>query len=167
MRPDARLADEHVVRLLGQHEAARARERVEAGLGERAELVLAVAVGEVREHEERQPVGRLLVERAEDPRVVGVARAALEQRFGFLAAVAAEVRVQQVDHRPQMAAFLDVDLEEVAQIVERRAGEPEMPLLLDGCRLGVALRDDQPPQVRRGIRPALPATRARPCARRS
>ena len=42
----ARLADEHVVRLLRQHEARRARERIEAALREREELVLAVAVGE-------------------------------------------------------------------------------------------------------------------------
>ena len=125
-----------------------ARQRIEARFGERAELVLAVAIGEEREHEERQPVGRLFVERAEDPRIVGVARAALEQRFGLLAAVAAEIRVQQIHHRPQMAPFLDVDLEQVAQVVERRAGEPEMALLLDRRRLGVALRDDEAPQVR-------------------
>ena len=56
MRADAGLADEHVMRFLGQHEAARARERIEARLGKRAELILAVAVGEEREHEERQPV---------------------------------------------------------------------------------------------------------------
>ena len=46
------LADEHVMRLLGEHEARGARERVEAALGERLELVLAVAVGEHREAEE-------------------------------------------------------------------------------------------------------------------
>ncbi len=136
------------MRFLGQHEPRRARERVEAGLGERAELILAVAVGEIGEHEEREPVRRLLVERAQDPRIVGVARAALEQRLGLLAAVAAEVRVQQVHHRPQVAAFLDVDLEEIAQVVERRAGEAEMALLLDRRGLGVALRHDQPAQIR-------------------
>src|SRR5205823_7850902 len=113
---------------------------------ERAELVLAVAVGEVGEHEKREPVGRLLVERAEDARMVGIARAPLEQRFGFLAAVAAEVRLEQVDHRPEVPAFLDVHLEEVAKIVERRAGETKMALLLDRGRLGITLRDDQPPK---------------------
>ncbi len=92
--------------------------------------------------------GRLLVERAENARIVGVARAALEQRLGLFAAVAAEVAMQQVDHRPQVAAFLDVDLEQVAQVVERGAGEPEMALLLDRRGLGVALRDDDPAQVR-------------------
>ncbi len=143
----AALAHEHVVRFLGQHEPARARERIEARFRERRELVLAVAIGEVREHEERQPVRSGLVERAQDARIVGVARAALEQAFRFLAAVAPEVRLQQVHHRPQVPAFLDVHLEEIAQVVQRRAGEPEVALLLDRCRLGVALRDDQAAQV--------------------
>ena len=137
-----------MMRLLGQHEAAGARERIEARLGQRAELKLAVAVGEEREHEERQPVRRRFVERAEDARVVGVAGTALEQRFRLLAAVAAEMRVQQVHHRPQVAAFLDVDLEQVAQVVERRTGEAEVALLLDRRRLGITLGDDQPAQVR-------------------
>ncbi len=144
---DARLADEHVVRFLGQHEARRAGQRVEAAFGERAQLVLAVAVGEVGEHEERQPVGRPLVEGAEDARVVGIPRAALEQRLGFLAAVAAEMLVQQVDHRPQVAAFLDVDLEEIPKVVLARAGQAEVALLLDRGRLGVALGDDDPAKI--------------------
>jgi hypothetical protein len=54
--------------------------------------------------------------------------------------------VQQVDHRPQVAAFLDVDLEQVAQVVERRRGVAEQALLLDRRRLGVALGDDQAAQ---------------------
>ena len=54
----AGLADEHVMGLFRQHEAAGARERIEAAFGERGELHLAVAVGEEGEHEERQPVGR-------------------------------------------------------------------------------------------------------------
>src|SRR3546814_8781610 len=53
---DAGLAHEHVVGLLGQHEAAGARERIEARFGERGELELAVAVLEIGEHEEGQPV---------------------------------------------------------------------------------------------------------------
>src|SRR5579863_1298672 len=69
----ARFADEKVVRLFGQHEAAGARQRIEARFGQARELILAVAVGEMREHEVRQPVGRLLVERAENARVVNVA----------------------------------------------------------------------------------------------
>ena len=60
-----------------------------------------------------------------------VAAAALEQRLAFLAAVAAEVLVQQVDHRPQVAAFLDVHLEQVAQVVLARAGQAQVALLLD------------------------------------
>ena len=77
---------------------------------------------------------RRLVERAEDARLVGIARAALQQLLGLLAAVAAEVRVEQVDHRPQVTAFLDVDLEQVAQVVERRRGRAEDALLLDATR---------------------------------
>ena len=60
------------------------------------------------------------------PRMRGcfVAAAAVEQRFAFLATVAAEVFVQQVDHRPQVAAFFHVHLEQVAQVVlaRRRSG---------------------------------------------
>ena len=131
------------------------------------ELELAVAIGEVREHEEREPVGRPLVEGAEDARIVGVARAALEQRVGFLAAVASEIAMQQVHHRPQVAAFLDVHLEEVAQVVQRRAVQAEMALLLDRRGLGVALRDDDAAQVRAMLaRHVLPCGLAR-CARRS
>jgi len=69
----ARRADEHVVRLLLQHELAGSRKRVERRLLQRPQLVLAVAVGEVREHEELQPVGGVLVERTEDARGVRVA----------------------------------------------------------------------------------------------
>ena len=144
---DAGLADEHVVRFLGQHEPRRARQRIERALRQRQQLRLAVAVGEHREHEEVEPVVDRLVERFEDARLVAVAALALEQLLGFVAAVAAEVRVQQVDHRPQVAAFLDVHLEQVAQVVEARAALAEQPLLLDAGRLGVALRDDQAAQL--------------------
>src|SRR6185436_14571565 len=88
-----------------------------------------------------------LVERLEDARLVAVAALALEQLLRLVAAVAAEVGVQQVDHRPEMASFLDVHLEQVPQIVEARAALAEQPLLLDARRLGVALGDDQPPQL--------------------
>ena len=72
----------------------------------------------------------------------------LQQLFRFLAAVAAEVGVQQVDHGPEMAAFLDVDLEQVAQVVEGGTGMAEQALLFDGGGLGVALRDDEAAQDR-------------------
>ena len=140
-------ADEHVVRLLLEHELTGAAQRVERGLFECAELVLAVPVGEVGEHEEGQPVRRLLVEGAEDARRVEVAGVALQQRLRLLPPVAPEVGVQQVDHRPQVPALLHVDLEQVAQVVEARGGLPEPALLLHRCRLGVALDDDQPLQV--------------------
>ena len=110
------------------------------------QLHLAVTVGEEREHVKRQPVRRRFVERAEHARLVGVAGAALQEFGGFLAAVAAEIFLQQIDHRPEVAAFLDIDLENVAQVVERRRGLAEMALLLDRSRLGVALDDDQAAQ---------------------
>jgi len=144
--PDAGLADEQVMRFLGEHEAARPRQRIEAALGEARELILAVAVGEVREHQVREPVRRLLVERPEDARLVAVARAPLQERVGLLAAVPTEVGVEQVDHRPEVAAFLDVDLEQIAQVVERRAGRAEVALLLDRGGLGVSLGDDEAAQ---------------------
>ncbi len=146
--PDAGLADEHVVRLLGEHEAASPRQRIEARLGEAFELHLAVAVGEEGEHEEREPVRRRLVEGAQHARLVGVAGATLQQALRFLTAIAPEIFLQQVDHGPQVPPFLDIDLEQVAHVVERRRGLAEVALLLDGGRFGVALDDDQPAEHR-------------------
>src|SRR5436190_6215991 len=47
-----------------------------------------------------------------------------------------------------MPSLFDIDLEEVAQIVERGTGIAEPALLLDRGRLGVALGHDQPAQCR-------------------
>ena len=146
--PDAGFADEHVMGFLGQHEPAGARQRIEAGLRKALQLHLAVAIGERREHEERQPVGRRLVEGAEHARLVVVARAPLQQLLGLLAPVAAEIFVQEIDHCPEMPPFLDIDLEEVAHVVERGRGLAEMALLLDRSRLSIALDDDQAAQHR-------------------
>ncbi|HEX8145974.1 MAG TPA: hypothetical protein VF591_02135, partial [Pyrinomonadaceae bacterium] len=140
--PHAGLADEEVVRLLRQHELAGARERLEARLGERRELVLAVAVGEHREAEEVEPVVARLVEGFEYAGLVRVAGAPFEQGVGLVAPVAAEVAVQQVDHRPEVSALLDVHLKQIAQVVERGAGLSQTALLLDRGGLGVGLRDD-------------------------
>src|SRR5277367_5105690 len=87
----SRFADEKMMRLLGQHEAAGARQRIESRLGEARQLILAVAVSEMSEHEVRQPVGRLLVERTKDARIVRIARAPHQQCVGLFAAVASEV----------------------------------------------------------------------------
>ena len=84
--------------------------------------------------------GRLALE------LVGVAGVTRQHRVRLLAAVAAEMRVQQVDHGPEVAAFLDVHLEEVAHVVERWRSLAEMTLLLDACGLGVALDDDEAAQ---------------------
>src|SRR6266436_6517032 len=142
----SRFANEQVRRLFGQHEAAGARERIESRFGQARKLILAVAIREMRKHEVGQPVGRLLVERAEDARVVRVARPPLQQRISLFAAVASEIGVQQIDHRPQMPPFLDVHLKQIAQVVERRTRPAEMPLLLDRRRLCVALRHDESSQ---------------------
>src|SRR5258705_6446886 len=142
--PHPALAHEHVVGFLGQHEAAGARQRVEAALGQARELVLAVPVGEGAGHEEREPVRGPLVEGAQDAGLVVVAGAPLQERLRLLAAVAAEVGVEDVHHRPQVAALLDIDLEEIAQVVERRAGPAQVPLLLQRGGLGGALGHDQP-----------------------
>src|SRR5262249_32859797 len=84
-----------------------------------------------------------LIKCAEDARFVCISRVALEQFFCFFSAVAAEVGVQQVDHRPEVSAFLHIYLEQIAQIIKRRRRMPEQALLLDRCRLGVTLRDNQ------------------------
>src|SRR5436190_1325400 len=65
------------------------------------------------------------------------------ERARRLAAVASEVGVEEVGHRPEVAALLDVHLEEVAEVVERGAAGAQAPLLLDRRGLGVALGDDQ------------------------
>src|SRR5262249_55308650 len=81
-------------------------------------------------------------------------------RLGLLAAVAAEVRVEQIDHGPEVAPLLDVDLEQVAEIVERRAGPAQMALLLDRRGLRIALGHDQPAE-----HAAILARHVLPCRR--
>ena len=139
----ARGAHEHVVRLFLEHELTRPRQRVERALLQRAELVLPVPVGEVGEHEERQPVRGLLVERAEDARRVRAAGVAQQQRLGLVPAGPAEVGVQQVHHGPQVPALLHVHLEQVAQVIQAGRGQAEAALLLHRGGLGVALHHDQ------------------------
>ena len=104
------------------------------------------------------------------PRMRGLSaipRAALQERLRLLAAVAAEVGVEQVDHRPEVAALLHVDLEEVAEVVERRAGAAEMALLLDRRGLGVALGDDEATEGAAVLARHLLPRGLRPCGRRS
>ena len=160
-------ADEHVMGLLLEHEVAGAAERIEGRLPEGRQLELAVPVGEVGEEEKREPVGGGLVERTQDPRPVDIARMALEQGIGLLPSVPAEEGVQQVDHGPQVPAFLDVDLKQVAQVVQarrrlHRGGAAARPT---PARCRPAPRSAG--AGRRGTRPGSPARRARPCARRS
>ena len=141
----AGFAHVHVVGLFLEHESAGAREGVEARILQSGELELPVPVREVGEHEEGEPVGRRLVEGTEDAGPVHVAGAPLEEGVRLVASVPAEVRVQQVDHCPEVAALLDVDLQQGAEIVERGTGRAEVALLLDGGGLGVPLhRNDAP-----------------------
>ncbi len=65
--------------------------------------------------------------------------------MGFLAPISAEIFVQEIDHRPETPAFFDIHLEQVSQVVERRRRLAQMPLLLHGGRLGIALDYDQAP----------------------
>src|SRR5260370_30012995 len=85
---DSGLADKHVMRFFGEHEAAGAGERVEAGFSEGAELEFAVAVGEESKHVEGEPIGRGLVENAGEAWVVSGARTAGGAGCGVFAAVA-------------------------------------------------------------------------------
>src|SRR5262245_38236009 len=55
--------------------------------------------------------------------------------------------MQEVHHRPQMPALLDVHLKEIAQIVQTRTAPPQPALLLDTSWLGVALRHDETTQL--------------------
>ena len=51
--------------------------------------------------------------------------------------------MQQVDHRPQVATFFDVDLEQIAKVVQAGCDGAQVTLLLNGRRLGVTLDHDQ------------------------
>src|SRR5262245_6556359 len=97
---------------------ASAGERIEARFGERLELEFPITVSEVREHVKAEPVADGFVKGAQDARLVSVAGVALEQFFRFFAAITAKIRVQQIDHRPEMAALFNVHLKQIAQIVE-------------------------------------------------
>ena len=78
-----------------------------------------------------------------------------------------KIRVEEIHHRPQVARFLDVHLEEVAHVVERRRGERQPALLLHRAGLGVALRDDQAAQFVAMFARALPPSTRRRCSRRN
>ena len=47
-----------------------------------------------------------------------------------------------------MTALFHIDLKEIAQVILRWRGQTQMTLLLNGCRLSVALRDDDATQIR-------------------
>ena len=141
-----RFAHKHMMRLLGKHEPGGSRQGIEAAFAQGDQLVLAVPVREHGEHEEIEPVFDRLVERAQNPGLVGVSAAPLEQLLRFFPAVPAEVFVEQVHHGPEMAAFLHVHLEEISQVVQAGRRVAERSLLLHAGGLGVPLGDDDAPQ---------------------
>ncbi len=147
---NACLPDEHMVCFLRQHEAARARKGIEARFRQGAKLEFAVPVGKKRKHIERKPVRCGLVKRAENARIIGISGTAREQCFSFLAAVPAEIAVQQVDHSPQVTPLFHVHLKNVPQVVQRRTRHPQHLLLFDrsGFRITLPLRNDDSPQYR-------------------
>ena len=131
------------MRLFGQHESAGARQRVKARLREAFQLHLAIAVSEIGKHEERQPIRRLFVEGTQHPwRFVRTRRPA-QQVICLFTTIFAEILEQQINHRPEVAAFLDIDLKEVAHVVKRRRGQAKEALLFYRPRLGIALNHDQ------------------------
>ena len=136
-----------MVRFFGQHELGRAGQGVKRTFSQCAQLVFTIAVGEIGEHEEAQPVRRLLVEGLQDAGVVVVATATLKQSFSFFAAIASEMFVQQIHHRPKVTPFFHINLKEIAQVVHARRSQPQVALLLNRCWLCIALRHDDATQV--------------------
>ena len=59
-----------------------------------------------------------MIEGFQDARLVGIAAAPFQQRVRFVAAVAAEISLQQIHHGPEVAAFFDVHLKQIAHVVE-------------------------------------------------
>ena len=55
--------------------------------------------------------------------------------------------MEQIDHGPKVAPLFNVDLEEITEVIERRASAAQVVLLLHGSGLSVSLRDDQPTQL--------------------
>ena len=103
-----------MVGLFGEHESCGAGQGIKARLGQGAELELTITVGEIGEHVEREPVGRLLVKRPENTGVVLLAAAALKQCFCLLATIQAKMFMQKVDHGPEVTALFHIHMKEVA-----------------------------------------------------
>src|SRR6185369_14073220 len=95
---------------------------------------------------EVEPVVARLIEGFENARLVRIAATTLQQVVGFVATIASEVTVQQIDHGPKMPAFFDIHLKEVTKIVKRGTRLAELSLLFDRRGLSVALRHDDPSQ---------------------
>ena len=98
------------MRFLGQHELTGARQRFEARLREGRKLKFAIAVREHRKGKKVQPIIARLVERFENARLVRITTPAFQQSISFIATVATEIAVQQIDHGPEMPPLFNVDL---------------------------------------------------------
>src|SRR6188508_1894534 len=131
------------MRLFGEHESCRSRQRIERTLRQRQQLRLPVAIGEHREHEEIEPVVDWLVERIENAWLVTISALTRQEFLSFVATVPAKVGMEQIDHRPEVTAFLDVHLKEISEIVQAWAALAQPSLLFDARRLGVPLSHDQ------------------------
>jgi len=107
-----------LVRFFGQHELAGARQGIE--LDSASDSIGIFRRGRCKnvEHEEGQPLADRLVEGTQDARVIGIAGCRASSASASSRPFASEVRVQKVHHRPQVTALLDVDLKEIAQVVE-------------------------------------------------
>ena len=103
--------------LLSQHEATGSRQGVETRLGKRLQLHLAVTVRKCREHEERNPVGRLFVKRPENSWLVLISGTSLQQGFRFLTTVSTKIPLKQVNHGPKMAPLLNIHLKEITHVI--------------------------------------------------
>src|SRR2546426_6088239 len=136
-----------MVRFFSEHELAGACQRLETRFSQSRKLILAVPISKHREREKIEPVIAGLIKGLENTRLVGIAAATFQQSIRFIATVAAKVTVQQIDHGPQVTAFLDIYLKQIAQVVKGRTSLSQQPLLLDRGGLGVSLRDDDAPQV--------------------
>src|ERR1700685_1304288 len=138
----ARFAHKKMMRFFRQHEAAGTRQRIEARLGQRRQLEFSVPVGEKSEHEECEPMICLLVKCSENAGIIRVPRSPLQKICRLFTSVFTEITVQEVNHCPQMPALFYIHLEKIAHVIERGRSPAQQALLLNRCRLRIALRDD-------------------------
>jgi len=124
--------------LFGEHKPASARERIKTGFRESAELEFAITVGEKRKHIKSQPVGRRFIESAKDARLSASPERLARSDSAFLAAIATEVAMQQINHGPEMAPFFDIDLKKC--FADRTSKDRRIPASVVALRMRVRYR---------------------------